>query len=93
MIYSGLPTRCIQLGLNRAHTSPTRKRGESRRRSPRWRVLVLRCFELNHLEGLSRAGGPTSMRLFQAVEMSSTHDYARIEQTTLGATGRTRPVF
>jgi hypothetical protein len=38
MPYSGLLTRCIQLGLNRAHTSPTRQRGESRRRSPRWRV-------------------------------------------------------
>jgi hypothetical protein len=36
--YSGLLTRCIQLGLNRSNTSPTRQRGESGRWSPRWRV-------------------------------------------------------
>ena len=40
--YSGLLPRCIQLGLNRTNTSPTRQRGEGRRRSPRWRDLMLR---------------------------------------------------
>jgi len=54
---------------------------------------MLRCFEMDHIEGMSPVRGPTWAMLFQAVEMSSTHDYTRIEQTSLGATGRTRPVF
>ena len=56
-------------------------------------LLMLRCFETEHVEGLSPAGGRTGAMRAQAIEMGPTHHETRIEQTSLGATGRTRPVF
>jgi hypothetical protein len=61
-LYGGVLTRCIQFGLNRPHTNPTRQRGECRCGSPRWRVGLVRP--------VCNTSVPRCSSLFPAVRLS-----------------------